>query len=77
MSGFKIEKNVPLPGRTAARNNRYPFDDMEVGDSFHVPADKLVLRGLRASVRYKSAKSGKRFATRKLASGDCRVWRAA
>lgn len=29
MSQFKIEKGIPLPEKT-----KYPFEDMEVGDSF-------------------------------------------
>lgn len=31
---FKIEKNIPLPKRT--REPKYPFAQMEVGDSFAV-----------------------------------------
>lgn len=40
MSNFAIEKNVPLPTTTTAgrgRGSLYPFDDLEVGDSFFVP----------------------------------------
>ena len=33
MSEFKIEKNVPLP----RSRSKYPWTEMEVGDSFFVP----------------------------------------
>ena len=33
---YKIEKDVPLC-RTSSKSNKYPFDHMEVGDSFLVP----------------------------------------
>src|SRR5689334_11129034 len=46
-SGFRIEKGVPIPpsrggssGRIAGKKPpRYPFADMEVGDSFAAPRD--------------------------------------
>jgi len=35
---FAIEKGVPMPKvRRNTRNSRYPFDVMEIDDSFHVP----------------------------------------
>lgn len=33
MTAYAIEKGVPMPDRPA----RYPFRDMEIGDSFVVP----------------------------------------
>lgn len=42
MTNFAIEKNVPLPTTSAAgrgRGSLYPFDDLEVGDSFFVPQE--------------------------------------
>jgi hypothetical protein len=31
---IKIDKNVPIPPGAGARASVYPFEDMEVGDSF-------------------------------------------
>ena len=36
---IKIEKNVPIPVRKAL-NRKYPFDRMEVGDSFFATGTK-------------------------------------
>jgi len=33
MSDFKIDRDVPMPERVS----KYPFGDMEVGDSFFAP----------------------------------------
>lgn len=34
---IKIEKNIPMPSVGArGRQKTYPFDEMEVGDSFYV-----------------------------------------
>ena len=33
---FKIEKNVPLPVSNGNYNCKYPFTEMEVGDSIYV-----------------------------------------
>lgn len=33
---IKIDKDVPLP-EGAARSTTYPFEDMEINDSFFVP----------------------------------------
>lgn len=36
---MKIEKNIPLPDKCAKRSNtKYPFKDMDAGDSFPFPA---------------------------------------
>lgn len=66
MSGFRIEKNVPLPEKTV-----YPFDDMEVGDSFFDDTSgESKIRGEagRASVM------GRKFKVKKTPDGY-RCWR--
>lgn len=35
MSNFKVEKNVPIT-KTKKVNDKYPFSEMEVGDSFFI-----------------------------------------
>ena len=72
---YKIEKNIPLPGRGAG----YPLDQMEVGDSF---LDKKAKGTASAHGTIKSwyqfnknnEKGAWRFTTRKTAEG-VRVWR--
>lgn len=31
---IQIDKGIPIPDKIAKRNRKYPFDYMEVGDSF-------------------------------------------
>lgn len=72
---FKIEKDVPVakisggPGRP--RDSKYPFDLMDVGDSFFVDTDK--------SSGHIVAQGNKRHPDRKFVSrtveGGVRVWR--
>lgn len=35
---IKIEKGIPIPQNNVGRNAQYPLSEMEVGDSFFVPA---------------------------------------
>ncbi len=41
-STMKIDKNIPLPThkKGAGKPNKYPFADMEVGDSFAIAVDE-------------------------------------
>lgn len=69
---FAIEKNIPVPDwRVRAR---YPFKDMQVGDSFLIPQGdrKKVYPAASAA----GARHGKKFAVRKVDDG-VRVWRVA
>lgn len=69
-SDVKIEKGVPAP-RYRGRY-KYPWEVLEVGDSF------LVGEGLYGTVmagaQYQGKKLGKRFVVRKVEDG-VRVWR--
>ena len=40
MSEFKIEKNVPMPGRRSGHSPLWPWMEMEVDDSVFFPAKK-------------------------------------
>lgn len=69
---FQIEKNVSIP----ARRNKYPWQHMDVGDSFVVPMEK------KASVKVAAVNWGKRhaacFSSREdKERGELRVWRIA
>jgi hypothetical protein len=62
----KIEKGRPIP-----RN--YPFDKMEVGDSFLIPEYMRHESVYMAAMRDRK-KTGKKFAVRRTADGYC-CWR--
>lgn len=81
---MKIEKDVPLPGPYVGAPRKYPFPDMEVGDSFAVPlegesssrgmdtaADKLRCAALNHGRRY-----GGKFVVRTVREENvARCWR--
>lgn len=64
---MKIDKNVPMPGAA----NKYPFRDMEVGDSFLVDGDAVKTRG--AATAWGKV-NNKRFSLKNTAEGY-RCWR--
>lgn len=72
---FTIEKDVPMPKVDNKRRGRYPFEEMEIGDSFFVPEAVASANSLGSSVHYfcKGKKSYK-FSVRR-EQGGCRVWR--
>jgi hypothetical protein len=75
MSDFAIEKQIPLPKRH--QPSKYPWKQMEVGDSFFVATDtkrKAIQFGAMASDTGK--RLGCKFATRQV-DGGIRIWRVA
>ena len=64
---IKIDKNIPLP----ETRNRYPFDKLEVGNSFFVEG-KTNINGSR--YHYVRKNHGKKFTTKR-ENGGLRVWR--
>lgn len=73
MAQFQIEKNVSIPARTVVRGSKYPFADMEIGDSFLVPGIKASTMSNTAG-RFAKTHEGYKFSVR--AEGDgARVWR--
>lgn len=89
MSEYKVDKNVPLPENRGRRwgTSVYPFRDMEVGDSFFVPASveetvKVGKRIASAGTNRALRKDGIYFTVRKVEGGasdwsvrDVRQWR--
>ncbi len=71
---IKIEKSVPMP---RGRTNRYPWHDMEVGDSFQFPPTQPAVNfhtnAAAATRRY----APKKFVARKVGDGTYRCWRTA
>lgn len=71
---FVIEKDVPLPEKNVRW--KYPFDQMEVGDSFFV-VNKDTTQ-MSALCKRAGKRLGARFVTAKAERGDesgVRVWR--
>jgi hypothetical protein len=64
---------VPAPAGPAQGNRRYPFDDMEVGDSFTLPQDRK--RSMQSSVALFRRKFPARRFTWRTEGDRLRVWR--
>lgn len=72
---IKVERGVPAPPRTASRT-KYPFADMEVGDSFFMSAafpEHERGRVSAAACAY-AKKHGVKFSTKVFDTG-VRTWR--
>ncbi len=69
MSKFVIEKDIPAP---KGRNTKYPFDDMEIGDSFVAP--NTARSNLSAAASAAGRKLRRKFVTADTENGP-RVWR--
>lgn len=69
---IKIEKGIPIPPkRRSPVANRYPWRNMEIGDSFYADVDVLQVQ----SNAYQTGKAlGRRFFVKQQGSG-VRVWR--
>lgn len=75
---LKIEKGVPLPTRPAKRNTRWPWRDMEVGDSVLVEnteADPQLIYAARNSAHAYAANSTFKFRTSQIGKSQMRIWR--
>jgi len=68
MASIKIDKNAPLP----APRVKWPFHEMEVGDSFLIPAGQE--KACRSSAWTYGKKHGMKFAVRTEKKG-VRIWR--
>ena len=69
---FVIEKNIPLPQKRR-RPSRYPFADMNVGDSFLT--SNTSVRGSMIAYAKRHKSMGLRFIAETQADGRIRVWR--
>ena len=70
---FKIEKGIPMPPvvKNGIAEKKYPWLQMEVGDSFLIPDKPSRAVG---SLIASHNRNGKRFACRTV-EGGTRVWR--
>lgn len=88
---FEIEDNIPIPAGRGGRNaNVYPFDALNVGQSFHVPATderpnpakSIASTVSSATKRYADQTPARKFSVKSVGEGDpkgkgARVWRTA
>lgn len=73
MSEFTIEKGIPVPKQIGAgRKTKYPFDLMEVGDSFLVT--DLKVKTISRSCGTYGKRLERKFTSRTV-DGGVRVWR--
>lgn len=72
---FRVESDVPLPGQRVGASAKYPFGEMEIGDSFEAPNNQSIRR---AACAY-DARNNKRFVCRITERGGdtMRIWRFA
>jgi hypothetical protein len=71
---YKIEKGIPMPEKNPppGRVCRFPFAQLEIGDSFLVPEVKL--KSIRQTCFYYGKKLGRKFTSAEV-EGGVRVWR--
>ena len=70
---FKIEKDVPIPGKSVGRRCKYPFKDMEVGDSVLLP---MQIKQVHSRLYHCRHQLGFKFTARS-SEGGVRCWRIA
>lgn len=73
MSEFTIEKDIPVPKMTSVgRKMKYPFESMQVGDSFFVKDGTV--KSLSCSCLHHGKRLERKFASLTV-DGGARVWR--
>jgi len=74
---IKIDKNIPIPSREI----KYPFQDMEVGDSFAIDCEdikkvRIMQASLIANINRSKYLKEKKFTTRTDGTKmEVRIWR--
>jgi len=74
----RIEKGIPIPnkkprGRCGGVKPKYPWHDMEVGDSFLMPSNTPA--SVAHSAVRKASQAERQFITHYVERGRYRVWR--
>jgi len=73
---IKIEKNVPIPNKKrSGRKTKYPFDKMEIGDSFFT--DNILPIALYQAAHHWNKRSGNKYRWKAYKEGEfgARIWR--
>lgn len=83
-SEIKIDEGIPVPppGTFGPRASKYPYDTMDVGNSFFIPVtDEAGAAVAKRRMRQSTAWANKRYAPKKFTArsvaGGVRVWRTA
>lgn len=71
MNQIKIDKGIPVPTSRWGRARKYPFGDLEIGDSFFTDTKQETV-GSSVAIY---AKFNKKKLTTRSENGGTRVWR--
>lgn len=71
---YEIEKGIEIP-KSVNGANKYPFNTMEIGDSFSFPYSEKTKVTPAAS--YAGTLDDKKFSIRKISETEGRCWRIA
>jgi hypothetical protein len=73
MTKVKVDKGVPMPESNLGRPIKYPWNEMEVGDSFIIKTEDYL--SVRSNISYRNnVHRDRHFVIRKIEDGY-RVWR--
>lgn len=72
MSEIKIDKGIPVP--IPRSHARYPFRQMEIGDSILMPVSS---RSAYQATRHWTASTGFKFTVKTVSENEARAWRTA
>lgn len=75
--GFKLEDTIVPPPLTTCNNGKWPFNEMEVGQSFFIPeTDTSAINAVHGRASADGKRLGKKFTVRTVGGGK-RCWRIA
>ncbi len=78
---YKIEKNLAIPTRHNRRQSKYPWADLQIGDSFLVPFNEVNVKNERSNLHtsYRQWCRTRQLPERKISVQEVekgfRVWR--
>lgn len=73
MNYWEIDKSIPIPAGGRGGKSKYPFQEMEVGDSVFFPGSNTQGKEMIYAHNY-ARRNGKKFSGRSI-DGGLRVWR--
>jgi hypothetical protein len=76
--GVPLERGVPIPeaAATVSKGSAYPWDEMEVGESFFIPSSDHKPQSVFGMANGASRRGASKFVARQV-QGGARVWRTA
>ena len=72
---FEIDKSIPIPRDGRGMTVKYPFREMEVGDSFLISAELIPKTWVKNFCAATAHHRPKKFTMRKIDENSYRVWR--